>query len=238
MTLKSNEKDVNVYIKEQEISKEISKVYNSGKMNDALKMSAEFLKNYPHSFYAKAKYAVMHGDASYNTRLPNEVRDNYLKIAKTGTSELFNSPDFDNYPEKFKGYIRNEYYWFHEMHMEQYQLGLEELKQGISEGDYSATVGSSMLAYKNLLNKHFDESQKWAKISIQHFKSYEKKYPDWYNINYFSAQSMACLGEYDKALELFKKMYEKQGTISDEYEINEFMLKLSEIKNILTTSKK
>ncbi len=52
----------------------------------------------------------------------------------------------------------------------------------------------------------------------------------WYNINYFGAQSEACLGHYEKALEVFKAMYAKQKKEINQSQLREFEARIEVIK--------
>jgi hypothetical protein len=121
------------------------------------------------------------------------------------------------------------------MHREQYDLGVEINARG-ENGHYSACVGASMLALKTLRALDHESAEKWAKASWSHFQEYEKLDPTWYNINFFGAQALACLGRWDEARACFLDMFRKQGTESQDHgaEIKRFEAQILEIEELRT----
>jgi hypothetical protein len=214
---------------EQNLNDEIRSVYNSGHCDKAFEMSREFLRKFPNSLLAKYSYSIMAGDFAYDLRHSEEEKTKLLDIAKTGTSELFKDSDLNKYPLKFQKGVKNEYFWFHEMPEEQYQLGIDWLKIDPRGGHYSACVGASMVALKQVRLKNIKISQQWAEKSYYHFQEFEKIAPDWYNINYFGAQSLACLGKYQEAVVIYKDMFRKQGNKVNEDELSQFQKVVDEI---------
>lgn len=95
-------------------------------------------------------------------------------------------------------------------------------------------VGASMMALKELeINNNIHESEIWAEKSINAFNEFEKLNPTWYNINYFSSQSYAIRGEYDKAEELFLEMFKKQNSDSvDKALYDDFFNRVNDIKKV------
>lgn len=216
---------------EEKLDLEIRDVYNSGDCKKAIEMACAFLEKYPESFLAKYDYAVMHGDYSVTPGLSAEEKQRLLAIAKKGVSELFHDPRLAQWPSRFQKAVRNEYYWFFELPEEQYKLGIEEVNAG-ENGHYSACVGASMLALKMLKESKIKLAEEWAQKSLIHFSEFEKLDPDWYNINYFAAQALACLGLYEEAMTCFCGMYRKQQSSQKKGEIDEFSLKIQEIKKL------
>jgi tetratricopeptide (TPR) repeat protein len=215
-------------VAEEESSAEISKTYNSGESALAVEMAKEFLKIYPESILAQFNFAALHGDYSYSPIHNQEESQRLLLIAKHGISELFHHPSLLHWPDKLRRNIQNEYYWFFELHEEQYNHGQNLLKEGIS-GHYSSCVGASMMALKELRSKNFETTQIWAERAIKNFKEFQQLNPTWYNINYFAAQAHACLGKYEVAMSCFKKMYQKQNKSEKPDEIKEFSKLIKEI---------
>jgi hypothetical protein len=222
---------------EQKINSEIREVYNSGNCNRALEMSREFLIKFPNSLQAKYNYAVMSGDYSYDIRHSEEEKNKLLEVAKNAISALFNSPELADYPHKFQQSVKNEYYWFHELPEDQYKHGLIEISkaEGIASGHYSACVGASQMALNMITKGSIKQGEVWAEKSLHHFGEFERLSPTWYNINYFGAQSYACIGEYDKAIEVFKAMYAKQGSEIKMDEVEDFLKKLGSIRSLRNT---
>lgn len=218
-------------LEEERIRAEIRSIYNSGHCDKALEMSKEFLIQFPHSFLAKYSFAVMSGDYASDYRHSREEKERLLKIARTGISELFNSLELSEYPAKFQKSVKNEYYWFHKMPEEQYNLGLTELNHNPAGGHYSACVGASMMALKKTSERKLHEAEEWAQKSLFHFREFEKLSPTWYNINYFAAQSEACLGNYEAAVLIYKGMYHKQNSAINLEEIKKFEEHIEKIKN-------
>nr|BDT27398.1 hypothetical protein BHI3_08640 [Bacteriovorax sp. HI3] len=216
--------------REKALASEIRKVYNSGNAKKAVEMSINFLKEFPESLTARYLYSVMHGDYSAELGLTQEESKRCREIANNGFQTLINDPDFKKWSWHFQFGVRNEYYWFFELHQEQYDLGIETIATS-EDGHYSACVGASMLALKFLKERNIPLAEEWANKSFFHFEKYEKYMPDWYNINYFSSQSLACLGKYEEALLCYKDMYRKQKSQVNEAEVAEFVAKMEEWKN-------
>lgn len=159
---------------EKQISDEISDIYNSGRCDFALEKAKDFIQKYPNSILARYEYAVMNGDYSGSVGLTPDQKEYHLNIAKIWIKELYEDHNFSTFPIKFQNSVRNEFYWFYELHQEQYELGIERIKAGNAAGNYSACVGASMLAYKKILTKDLNEAEKWAKICLTHFSEFEK----------------------------------------------------------------
>lgn len=217
--------------REEHLANEIKKIYNSGQCKAAVVKSVEFLAEFPRSYLARYVYAVMHGDYSYTIGLSDDDKRKYREVGKRGVKELVEDPDFKNWPTIFQFRVRNEYCWFFELHREQYDLGLERIAfDGL--GHYGASVGASMMALKSLREKNILHAETWAKKSYAHFKKFEEQSPNWYNINPFAAQALACLGEYEAALICYKDLYRKQNAVLNELEVADFLTKVAEIKRL------
>lgn len=217
--------------REQQINEEIRQIFNSGNCKAALEKSIEFLKEFPTSYLARYQYAVMNGDYSNEVGLSDDERKKYREICNKGIKDLVEASDFSKLPKDFQFRVRNEYYWFFELHKEQYELGIERIKEN-EIGHYSASVGASMLAMKFLRDANLLIMEDWAERSYKHFEMFERFLPNWYNINYFGAQSLACLGKYDEALICYKDMYRKQQGPINEIEVAEFLKSIEEIKKL------
>ena len=220
--------------REMYLTDEITRTYNAGDCKLAVEKSIEFLNEFPKSYMARYKFAVMHGDYSYTAGLSFEDKKKYRLIGNYGIKDLAEDPDLKRWPKEFQSRLRNEYYWFFEMPLEQYKLGLEDLADNNLGGHYSATVGAAMLALKSLKSGKITTAEEWAKKSIEHFKKFEDYKPTWANINYFAAQSFACLGKYADAVVSFKDMYRKLQAAVNETELADFITKLEEIKSLRT----
>lgn len=216
---------------EKKINAEIKAVYNGGDCGRALEMSIAFLKSHPGALLARYSHAVMHGDYSYNTAHGPEERKRLLDIAKKEIKTLFEDPNQSSWPEGLRYSTHNEYFWFFEMHEEQYNLGTEKIKQGL-QGNYSACVGAASMALKQLRSHNLSAAEEWARKALYHFTSFEEYAPNWYNINYFSAQAFACLGDYEVASQSFKDMFRKQQGPVNAAEVEKFDQLVSEIKGL------
>jgi hypothetical protein len=201
-------------------------VYNAGDGAQAVQLAIEYYEQFPQSLQAKYSYAVMHGDYSTDPIHNDGERQRLLQIAKTGIAELYNHPQRSQWDIAFQNRVRNEYYWFFELHDEQYKLGLE---RG-DTGHYSATVGAAMMAVKVLRAGNKTQSEEWAHKSLKHFESFEKIAPHWYNVNFFSSRAIACLGKYDEALANFKDMFRKQNGPERPDAIQKFLKEIDDIK--------
>lgn len=216
--------------RENLLTEEITKTYNSGQYQLAIEKSKAFLQEYPNSYIARYKYAVMHGDYSYTAGLSPEEKKKYREIGNQGIKALAEDPEIKRWPREFQSRLRNEYYWFYEMPLEQYNLGLEDIALNDLGGHYSATVGASMLAMKTLKAGDRAASEEWAEKSLYHFQKFEEHKPTWANINYFAAQSYACLGKYKESMDAFKGLFRKQKSAAKKSDLAEHQKQIEEIK--------
>lgn len=220
---------------EVRLHREINAVYNSGDGGRAVEMAQDFLAKFPESPKARYAFAVMHGDYSSSPTHSPEEKSRLLQIAKQYFAKLFRDPDLNSWPKEFVSSVKNEYFWFFELPHEQYELGISEIEdKDFIGGHYSACVGASMLALKSLQSGDQVAAREWAEESFKHFQAYEILVPHWYNINYFGAQALACLGRFDAAIECHRAMYKKQGGPENQAEISEFKTKLESIKSLIT----
>lgn len=203
--------------------------YNSGKMREAYELAEDFYRRNPGSVFGKFAYAGMAGDYSDDLSLTSEKRKELLDTAKKLIKEVYEDERAMRYD--FYAHVRNEYFWFHQLHEQQYALGEELVAKGALRGYYSMCVGASAMARKCLLEKNEPESATmWADRSVKAFHEFEKVDPDWYNINYFYAYALAVLGNYDAAAAVFKDMYRKQKAAVKEKEVTEFMANVDKIR--------
>ncbi len=217
--------------KEQlEFGKKNREIYNSGEMKYAYEMAFNGFQNNCNDLYYKYLYAVMAGDYSFDKDLAIEKQAELLAVAKKLIKEVFEDDKFKLYPDKFIITVRNEYYFFYKLFEEQFNLGRENVENGISGGHYSMCVGATELAKKYLKEKKNDQASLWATKELHAFTEFEKVDPHWYNINYFAATAFAILGKHDQAIVTFKDMFRKQGKIVDEESVVWFQ---KEIANLL-----
>ena len=221
---------------EERFHQEIRSVYNKGNGALAVEMSKGLLDKFPNSQLAQFVFGVVHGDYSYDEAQSIEEKSRLRSIAKKSIEKLFSDPNLDSCPPTFVRTVKNEYFWFSEMPEEQYKLGIEVVRKGedLRGGHYSACVGASMLALKQINSGGVQNSQKWAEISLQHFHDFERCDPTWYNINFFAAQALACLGRFDEAVECYRATFKKQGNPENQNAISEFKLEIDSIKSRLT----
>lgn len=215
---------------EQAFSQKVRDAYNRGDCGKAVELAKDFLDKFPNSPLALFTHAAMHGEYSYSPDHTPEEKKRLFEIAQKGISDLYQDARLAGWPIHFQRSVKNEYFWLFELHQEQYQLGIDEITNG-RPGHYSACVGASMMALKRI-ESSISDSEDWAKRSLYHFTEFEKTDPSWHRINYFAAQSLACLGRYDDALNCFKDMYRKQGAPEKPKEISEFLKKIDHIKQL------
>jgi len=203
-------------------------VYNSGRLKEACEQAAEFYSKNTASLYAKYAYAVMSGDYSEDISLPPARRKELLEDAKRLIKEVCEHRDIDRW-ELASG-ARNEYYWFHALHEEQYELGERRVAAGEKRGYYSMCVGASCMAKKCLIEKSDAAAAKtWARRAVDAFAEFEKLDPDWYNINPFYAAALAVLGDAQGALAAYKDKYRKQKAAVNEAEVAAFVAEIASL---------
>ncbi len=206
-------------------------VYNSGRIRESFEAAAEFHQNHPESVLAKLEHAIKGGDYSYDSSLDETTRETLRNQAKVWIAEIFHHPQLQRYPAQFIRRVRNEFYWFFELHEEQYRLGLEEQAKGAPRSHYPQCVGASAQARKVLIEKEdLAEAERWAALSLAAFYEFEKEDPTWYNINYFAAQALAVLGRYKEAMAAFLDMFRKQQGPVNEAEVQAFRSRIDDIQ--------
>ena len=203
--------------------------YNNGRLKEAYEQAAEFFARNPGSLYAKYAYAVMAGDYSEDKSLPETKRQELLSEARQKIKEVCEHRDLDRW-ELATG-ARNEYYWFHALHEEQYRLGETRVAAGEKRGYYSMCVGASSMARKCLREGKAAEAKAWAAKAVEAFKEFEKLDPAWFNINPFYAWALAILGDRAGALAAYRDMYRKQNAAINDAEVAGFSAEIQKALN-------
>lgn len=203
--------------------------YNSGKMAEAYAQAAAYYAAHPGGLYAKFAYAVMSGDYSEDASLPEARRKELLAEARRLSREIYELPDLPRW--ELASVARNEYFWFHGLHAEQYALGEERVAAGEPRGYYSMCVGAACLAGKTLREGGGRAAAEiWAARAVRAFHAFEKMDPLWFNINPFYARALAILGDGGDALAALKDMYRKQGAPVNEAELARFHAEIEELQ--------
>lgn len=203
--------------------------YNSGRMAEAYAQAAEFYAAHPGSLYAKFAYAVMSGDYSEDASLPEARRGELLAEARRLSREIYESPEMPRW--ELATAARNEYFWFHGLHAEQYALGEARVAAGEPRGYYSMCVGAACLAGKTLREGGGRAAAEiWAARAVRAFHEFEKLDPAWFNINPFYARALAILGDGPGALAAFRDMYRKQGAPVKEAELARFHAEIEQLQ--------
>lgn len=224
------EESLKLTVEETAFQKLNRHTYNSGKMKEAYEQAADFYASNPCSLFAKFVYAGMAGDYSDDKTLPADRRSELLDTAKKLIKEVYDDANIQRY--SFCSSVRNEYFWFYQLHAEQYALGVERVSAGELRGYYSMCVGASAMAKKYLLvNKDLPGAVAWAEKSRKAFHEFEKVDPAWNNINYYYAYALAVSGDSAGAVATFKDMYRKQNAPIKENELKDFLTDVEIIEN-------
>ena len=162
----------------------------------------------------------------------NKRRQELLGVAKELIKEVYLDPTMGRYEATFVMAFKNEYFFFYQLHEEQYNLGVEHVKDGFTRGYYSMCVGATEMAKKMLRAGDLDGAKAWATKGLDAFREFEKVDPHWYNLNYFGAESLAILGRLDEATGIFRDMFRKQGQSADEVALAKF---IENAKNLIAT---
>ena len=215
---------------ERAFKEHVQTVYNSGKMQEAYELAKEYYLGHKDSLLAKYLYAGMAGDYADVPLLQEEKKAELRETAKHLIKEVYEHEDLER--TEFYSAAKNEYYWFHQLHEEQYNFGEKRVASGEVRGYYSMCVGASAMAKKCLLElKDKPGAATWAQKSAEAFRQFEKIDPHWHNINYFYAYSLAILGKAAEAEAAYRDMYRKQNNPVNEGELENF---IKETNNILT----
>ncbi len=219
---------------ERTFKEHIRAVYNSGKMQEAYEQAKEYYLGNKDSLLAKYLYAGMAGDYADAPALQEEEKAELRETAKRLIKEVYEHEDLER--TEFSSHARNEYFWFHQLHEQQYHFGTKRVAAGEARGYYSMCVGASAMAKKCLLEPNDkNNAAAWAQKAIDAFHEFEKIDPDWHNINYFYAYALAILGKGAEAEAAYRDMYRKQKNSVNETELNNF---LKEARNILIQATK
>jgi len=203
--------------------------YNAGRVREAYEQAVEFFRRNPGSLFGKYWYATMCGDYAEDASLPEGRRAELLVEARRLIAEVYAHPDLDRW-ELASG-ARNEYFWFHGLHQEQYHLGEARVSAGEKRGYYSMCVGASCMAVKCVREQlGRDAARDWAAKAAAAFAQFELLDPAWHNINPFYARALAVLGDAPGALAAYRDMFRKQGVTADEAAVASFR---SEIAGLL-----
>lgn len=132
---KKGEKRTKLTAEEAEFQKLVRSTYNSGRVKEAYELAADFYRGNPESLFAKYTYAGMAGDYSDNLSLSAAKREQLLAQARQLMKEVYDD-ERTRYCD-FYDHVRNEYFWFHQLHAEQYELGVERVAAGNLRGYYS-----------------------------------------------------------------------------------------------------
>lgn len=221
---------------EQAFKEHIRAVYNSGKMSEAYEQAKEYYLSHKDSLLAKYLYAGMAGDYADDASLPEKRKADLRETAKRLIKEVYEHEDLE-YTE-FSSHVKNEYYWFHQLHEQQYRFGEMRVAAGEPRGYYSMCVGASAMA-KKCLQELKDKSRAalWAKKSVEAFDQFERVDPHWHNINYFYAYALAILGKGTEAEAAYRDMYRKQQNPVNETELNKFLKEAEIIRTLLQETK-
>lgn len=226
----SESQQIELSPEERAFREHIRAVYNSGKVRESYEQAKEYYLRHKDSLLAKYLYAGMAGDYADDISLLEEKKAELRETAKRLIKEVFEHEDLDR--TEFSSSARNEYFWFHQLHEDQYRFGETRIAAGEPRGYYSMCVGASAMAKKCLLElKDRTGAATWAQKSVKAFEQFEKIDPHWHNINYFYAYALAILGKGDEAESAYRDMYRKQKSPVNEPELNKF---LKEAKDILT----
>lgn len=211
--------------------------YNSGKMSQAHEQAAAFYARNPGSLFAKFLYAAMSGDYADDLTLPEARRRELSATARGLIKEVYEDK---NLPRcEFYSHARNEYFWFHQLHEEQYALGEERVARGELRGYYSMCVGASAMAKKILtVERDRPGAEAWAAKAAAAFREFEKLDPNWYNINHFYAYALAVLGDMQGAIAAYEDMYRKQKAEVDEAQLKHFIAEAEKIASLRAVQRK
>ncbi|NRA68818.1 MAG: nuclear transport factor 2 family protein [Pseudobacteriovorax sp.] len=157
------------------------------------------LKSYPNSPYIKAMVVVLEGDLSQLESLYTET------IQKKRTVEVLSSliPEAKGLDPWFLSFLRNEIAYHSGDFYQQYLLGVEEVAEGVKGGHFSIGVGASEYAYELLSKGYLVRAMKFATISVNALKTYEKP---WETGDHFYTQALAISGDQETSETIYKKV--------------------------------
>ena len=163
-------------------------------------------KHDPRNVFILSKLATLPAEEAFNKS--DEVMQKAFKKAATRLKVLLTRYPAKDKELRYRNY--NEYYWFSQQHLKQYQLGYRNVKGKDVIGYYSMGVGAANHAYKLKLKNKNKLSLQWAKKAEQAWLNYfefrTKTYHDpwlWYGL------SLGLQGRYkemEKALKTSAKL--------------------------------
>lgn len=181
-----------------------------GNYENALEIVLNGLQQFPRYFGFQKHLATLLGD--YSSHFSGTFKEAMLNRSK----EIFNKlmKELDGHSRSRMYSFKNEYYFRFGMHCEQYELGLERVKEYFNTADwqdegtwgyYSQGVGAAQYAKELLLqgnkNLAFDYAQK-ALVAWAQFFSYDNRY---YNAYVHYALALGILGYKDEMLKALQR---------------------------------
>ncbi|NRA67007.1 MAG: nuclear transport factor 2 family protein [Pseudobacteriovorax sp.] len=157
------------------------------------------LKSYPNSPYIKAMLVVLEGDLSQLESLHTET------IQKQRAVEVLSSliPESKGLDPWFLSFLRNEIAYHSGEFYQQYLLGVEQVSLDLEGGYFSIGVGASEYAYELLSKGYLEKAKKFATISVNAWKFYEKP---WERGDHFYTQALAISGDKETSEIIYKKV--------------------------------
>jgi len=188
------------------VRSQVIKFVTKAKYTEAVKCLRIWKKKYPNELFILTTLATLPYEDAFAT--PGPRRDKAYQKAATNLKPFLRK--LRGLPIADRMRNRNEYYWFSQQHLKQYNLGVEGVKKGLPGSYYSQGVGAANLAYKILLKNPSAKGLLWAKRAekawLNYFRLWDKTYHDpwlWYAL---ALGLQGRISEMEKALKKSSKL--------------------------------
>lgn len=164
-------KTINKSLDTKNLDTEIKRLIYKADYDHAVSLLKKLKEKYPNDFYILSNLATLpHENAFHGTHKQRQAA--FIKAAK-GLKPLLRKMRGVSERQRYR--TRNEYYWFSQQHLKQFNLGKQYVNKGLIYGLYSQGVGASNHSFKLRQKGLASKSLKWAVIAQNAWESYFKK---------------------------------------------------------------
>lgn len=198
-----------------------------GNYRDALEIVITGLHQFPQYFGFQKHLATLLGD--YSSYFSDPIKESMLNKSK----EIFNKlmKELDGHSRSRMYSFKNEYYFRFGMHCEQYELGLERVKEYFNTADwqdegiwgyYSQGVGAANYAKQLLIAGNKELALNYAQKALVAWAQFFSHDNSYYNAYVHYALALGILGYKDemvKALQRGREIIKKDHVEFNEVEV-------------------
>lgn len=196
----------------------------NGTYDIALVCIVEGVEQFPHNFYAQARFASILGD--YAEMFSGELKERMIKRSKAIFSKLLPEVEGQSKPDYF--FFKNEYYFRFGLYKEQYELGFEKLTYYLAQNDsitriafsyYTQGVGAANYAKQLLIVGDTTLAREYAQKAIVAWAQHFSLHNDYYNSYVHYGLALGILGYKE---EMMRALSSAASLINKDLSFHEF----------------